>query len=172
MIFRGPIVDIEQFGVEIGSKGWHTFQVIRHPGGAGVLPVHGDGSVTLIRQLRPAVDRHLLEIPAGRLSPGENPALCARREMAEETGLLSDDLIPLGHILSSPGVFDEVIHLFAALSPAVGEAQPEEDEEIEALRLPLEEALAMAGDGRISDSKTVAALFRWNRLRRMDQPGA
>lgn len=160
-VFSGPIVDIEQFDVEIGTKGRHTFQVIRHPGGAGVLPVHADGSVTLIRQLRPAVATHLLEIPAGRLAPGEDPELCAGRELLEETGLHGAELISLGKILSSPGVFDEVIHLFAAVSPCAGVAQPEDDEEIETVKLALSDALQMASDGRIEDAKTVAALFRW-----------
>jgi len=75
-IFSGLVVDIEQFEVRIGEKGWHTYQVVRHPGGVGVLPLHDDGTVTLIRQLRPAVGGTLLEIPAGRLQAGEDPAVC------------------------------------------------------------------------------------------------
>jgi ADP-ribose pyrophosphatase len=152
--------------VEIGLHGSHTFQVIRHPGGAGVLPVHEDGTVSLIRQLRPAVDAVLLEIPAGRLGPDEPPAECARRELIEETGITAAQLIPLGSVYSSPGVFDEVIHLFAATGLTQGVAQPEVDEEIELLCLPLDEALQMASDGRISDAKTLAALFRWELLGR------
>lgn len=70
ILFNGLVVNVEQMEVRIGTKGWHTFQVVRHPGGVGVLPLHGDGTVTLIRQLRPAVDDVLLEIPAGRLDPG------------------------------------------------------------------------------------------------------
>ena len=112
-VFTGMVFDIEQLEVEIGSRGSHTFQIIRHPGGAGVLPVHEDGTVSLIRQLRPAVGCQLLEIPAGRLDPGEPPVECAGRELQEETGLSAKELIPLGTVFSSPGVFDEVIHLFA-----------------------------------------------------------
>ena len=74
MLFQGLVVDLEQFDVQVGHKGWHTFQVVRHPGGVGVLPLHEDGTVTLIRQLRPAVEATLLEIPAGRLGKGEDPA--------------------------------------------------------------------------------------------------
>jgi ADP-ribose pyrophosphatase len=155
------VVDIEQMEVEIGDHRCHTYQVIRHPGGAGVLPVYADDTVCLIRQLRPAVDTVLLEIPAGRLSPGEDPALCASRELQEETGITAEKLIPLGPILSSPGVFDEIIHLYAANGLTQGAAQPEDDEEIEVLRIPRGEALQMALDGRISDAKTLAALFRW-----------
>lgn len=164
-IFSGLIINIEQMQVEIGSKGEHTFQVIRHPGGAGVLPVHADGTVSLIRQLRPAVDERLFEIPAGRLSPDEQPAECAARELLEETGMTPTDLISLGLVHSSPGVFDEIVHLFAATGICQGKAQPEADEEIEVVRLSMDAALSMASDGRISDAKTLAALFRWQLLK-------
>jgi len=159
-LFEGLVVDIEQMEVRIGDKGWHTFQVVRHPGGVGVLPLHDDGTVTLIRQLRPSVDATLLEIPAGRLDPGEEPAACGLREMAEETGLSAARLDPLGVILTSPGVFDEAIHLYLATDLAQGEADPEHYEEIETVRMPLDEAVAMATDGRIRDSKSIIALFR------------
>jgi ADP-ribose pyrophosphatase len=164
-IFSGLVIDIEQMEVEVGSRGWHTFQVIRHPGGAGVLPVHDDGSVSLIRQLRPAVGQHLIEIPAGRLAPGEEPLLCAERELLEETGLRADEFIPLGLIHSSPGVFDEVVHLFAGRNLTQGAAQPEADEEMELFRIDFSEACAMMTDGRISDAKTIAAIARWGNMR-------
>jgi ADP-ribose pyrophosphatase len=170
IIFTGLVIDIEQMEVEVGQKGRHTYQIIRHPGGAGVLPVHDDGTISLIRQLRPAVDAVMLEIPAGRLSPAEHPSECACRELCEETGITAEELIPLGTVCSSPGVFDEVIHLFAATGISQGPAQPESDEEIEVLRLPLAEALQMACDGRISDAKTLAALLRWELLNRSGNP--
>jgi ADP-ribose pyrophosphatase len=170
-VFSGLVIDIEQMEVEIGRLGRHTYQVIRHPGGAGVLPVHDDGSISLIRQLRPAVDAVMLEIPAGRLGPAEPPAECASRELREETGITAAKLIPLGTVYSSPGVFDEVIHLFAATGISQGDAQPEADEEIELLRLPLGEAMQMASDGRISDAKTLAALLRWELLGRSGSRG-
>ena len=70
MVFEGIVVGVEQMDVLIGDQGWYTYQIVRHPGGAAVLPLHDDGSITLIRQLRPAVGDFLLELPAGRLSPG------------------------------------------------------------------------------------------------------
>ena len=163
-LFRGLVVNLEQMEVKIGEKGWHLFQIVRHPGGVGVLPLHEDGTVTLIRQLRPAVDDTLLEIPAGRLDPGEDPAACGNRELAEETGLAAAKLEPLGVMLSSPGVFDEKIHLFLATGLVQNDASPEHYEEIETVRLPLEKALQMASDGRIADAKTSLALFRASAL--------
>lgn len=160
ILFNGLVVNVEQMDVRIGAKGWHTFQVVRHPGGVGVLPLHEDGTVTLIRQLRPAVDDVLLEIPAGRLDPGEEPSACGQRELTEETGLTAERLESLGTILTSPGVFDEQIHLFLAVGLTQGEATPEQYEEIETVRLPLADALALAAEGGIRDGKTIATLLR------------
>ena len=159
-LFSGLVVDIEQFEVRIGKKGWHTFQVVRHPGGVGVLPLHDDGTVTLIRQLRPAVGGTLLEIPAGRLQPGEDPAVCGGRELVEETGLSARELVPLGYFYPSPGVFDEVIHLFLGTGLTQGDADPEQYEEIAAVRMPIAEALRLAATGDLRDGKTIAALLR------------
>jgi ADP-ribose pyrophosphatase len=160
ILFTGLVVDIEQMEVMIGEKGWHTFQIVRHPGGAAVLPLHDDGTVTLIRQLRPAVDICMIEAPAGRLDPGEEPAVCALRELVEETGLKAQKIESLGVLHPSPGVFDEVIHLFLATDLSATPANPEEYEDIATIRLPLVEAVRMARDGGISDGKTISILFR------------
>lgn len=162
-VFNGIVVNIEQMEVLIGTQGWYTYQIVRHPGGAAVLPLHEDGSVTLIRQLRPAVGEFLLELPAGRLAPGEDPRLAAGRELVEETGLSAAALESLGVVHSSPGVFDEVIHLYLATGLTQGEAKPEDYEEISCVRLPLAEALKMAEEGTITDGKTITALLRARR---------
>lgn len=159
-LFHGLVVDIEQMEVKIGDRGWHLYQIVRHPGGVAVLPLHDDGTVTLIRQLRPAVGEFTLELPAGRLGPGEEPSSCGRRELMEETGLDAAQLRSLGSIYTSPGVFDEVIHLFLATGLTQGVPQPEQYEDIDTIRVALAEAVAMARDGRISDGKTIAALLR------------
>lgn len=153
-------MDVEQVEVKFGEKGWHLYQIVRHPGGVGVLPLHEDGTVTLIRQLRPAVGSRLLEVPAGRLAPGEDPEACGRRELAEETGLRADAILSLGTFHSSPGVFDETIHLFLATGLIQKKANPEQYEEIGSIRIPLEHARRMAMSGEIKDGKTIAALFR------------
>jgi ADP-ribose pyrophosphatase len=165
-LFGGLVVDIEQMDVLIGKQGWYTYQVVRHPGGAAVLPLHDDGSVTLIRQLRPAIGDFMLEIPAGRLSPGEDPRLAAERELMEETGLKATSLISLGPLHPSPGVMDELIHLYLATGLSQGEAAPEDYEEIFCVRVSLKEALDMAAGGGITDGKTIAALLRAERSRK------
>jgi ADP-ribose pyrophosphatase len=160
LLFKGLVVNIEQMQVRVGNKGWHTYQIVRHPGGVGVLPVHPDGTVSLIRQLRPAVDSFMLELPAGRLDPGEEPAQCGLRELAEETGIIAGKLESLGIIHPSPGVFDEVVHLFLATELTQGEPDPEHYEDIEVANLPLQKAVRMAIEGEITDGKTAMALFR------------
>jgi ADP-ribose pyrophosphatase len=161
--FRGLVIEIEHMEVKVGDKGWHPYQIIRHPGGVAVLPLHDDGTVTLIRQLRPAVAEFLLELPAGRLSPGEEPEACGRRELLEETGLSALQFLPLGFIHPTPGICDERIYLYLATGLTQGESEQEPYEDIQTLRLPLSEALEMAANGAITDSKTVAALFRAER---------
>ncbi len=162
ILFTGLVVDIEQFQVRIGDKGWHTYQIVRHPGGAAVLPLHDDGTVTLIRQLRPAVNGFMIEAPAGRLEPHEEPATCAQRELGEEAGLAAQMMEPLGVLHTTPGICDEIIHLFLATGLSSITANPEEYEDIACIRIPLAEAVQMAKDGRISDGKTIALLLRAN----------
>ncbi|HJV64832.1 MAG TPA: NUDIX hydrolase [Geomonas sp.] len=164
IVFNGLVVNVEQMDVLIGNQGWYTYQVVRHPGGAAVMPLHEDGTITLIRQLRPAVGDFMLELPAGRLSPGEDPKLCAERELVEETGLVASSIMSLGLLHTSPGVFDEIIHLYLATGLSQGEAAPEDYEEIFCARIPLQEAIDMAVDGKITDGKTIAALLRAQRL--------
>ena len=160
IIFRGLVIDIEHMEVKVGEKGWHPYQIIRHPGGVAVLPLHDDGTVTFIRQLRPAVAEFLLELPAGRLSPEEEPEACGRRELLEETGLTAERFDSLGFIHPTPGICDERIYLYLATGLTQGEAEQEPYEDIETLRLPYIQALELAKSGAITDSKTVVALFR------------
>lgn len=159
--YAGRVFSVETKTVSLEDGRIGAFDIVRHPGGAAVLPILQDGRLLLIRQLRPAVDAELFEIPAGRLTPGEDPALCGLRELAEETGLSADALSPLGILHPSPGVFDEVIHLYLATGLSQGVADPEPYEEVETVRLPVEEAMQMAADGTITDGKTLAALLRY-----------
>lgn len=160
MLFEGLVVNLEQMEVEIGNKGWHTYQVVRHPGGVAVLPLHEDGTITLIQQLRPSAGDYLLEVPAGRRDAGEEPALCGLRELAEETGLVAGKMEPLGILHTSPGVMDEVIHLYLATDLVQRADNQEAYEDIETVRMPFKDALKMARDGRVTDGKTITALFR------------
>jgi ADP-ribose pyrophosphatase len=133
-------------------------EILRHPGASAVVPLHDDGTVTLLSQHRHAAGGSIWEIPAGKLEPGEDPAACAARELAEEASL-AGTLVRLTSILTTPAFTDEVIHLYLAteLLPAAG--VPDADEILRPVRMPLKEALAMIRSGAIIDAKTIVGLL-------------
>ena len=136
-------------------------EICEHLGGVGVLPIDRDGNVILVRQFRYAFDAELLEIPAGKMDHGpEDAAECGKRELKEETGCTAGRFVPLGAMYPSPGFLTEVTYLFAALDLEEGEMQPDEDEFVEVVRLPLAEAAAMIERDEIRDAKTIAAMYR------------
>jgi ADP-ribose pyrophosphatase len=158
-IFKGRIVELNIEEHRLPDGRTLDFEMVRHPGGAAILPLLPDGRVLLIRQFRPAAGGMLLEIPAGKLEPGEPPEECVRREIEEEAGYRAGRIEPLGHMLTAPGFCDEVIHLFVARDLSPVESRPEPDEYIEVAPLPADEALDMALSGRIPDGKTQLALL-------------
>jgi ADP-ribose pyrophosphatase len=143
----------------------HSRTIVRHPGAAVILPLLGDGRIVLIRNFRVTAGRPLVELPAGTLDPGEAPIQAAHRELAEETGYRAGSMEPLVKFYSSPGVFDEVMHLFVAADLAEGPADLQHGEEIRTLAAPWHEALAMLRDGRIEDGKTIVALLYYLQFR-------
>ena len=133
-------------------------EIVRHPGAAAVVPFLSDDEVLLIRQYRYAAGGTIYEVPAGKLDPGEAPAVCAARELEEETGKRPGRLEPLGSILTTPGFTDERIHLYAAFDLADAEQRLEDDELIELIPMSLDAALEMVWDGRLEDGKSALAL--------------
>lgn len=143
-----------------------TRDIVRSPGAVGVVPVIGDAageaSVVLVEQYRPALERSIIEIPAGmRDIPGEDAADVARRELAEEAGLTARTLDLLTEILPSPGMTDSVTTLYLATgcTPVPHDRQGPEEEHMELIRLPLTDAVAMVERGEITDAKSVVGLL-------------
>lgn len=132
-------------------------EIVEHSGGACVLCVR-EGKVVFVRQFRYAYGETLLEIPAGKLAPQEDPMHAAKRELEEETGLVAD-LDPLAVLYPTPGYSNEKIYIYRAKNVREGERRPDDDEFLETAELPLEEALAMVKRGEIRDAKTIAALL-------------
>ena len=136
-------------------------EVCEHVGGVGVLPVDRSGNIILVRQFRYPYDTELREIPAGKLDHGaEDFTACGARELKEETGCTAGRIVPLGAQYPSPGFLTEVVHLFAALDLTEGEMQPDEDEFVEVVRLPIAEVEAMIARDEIRDAKTIVAMYR------------
>ncbi len=151
-------------------------EIVEHVPGAAVVAVDAHQHVLLVRQPRPAVGTHLLELPAGLVDAGEQPIEAARRELEEETGYTAERLEPLVRFYTSPGFSTELLHIFAATRLQEHAGQPDPEEEIELVRMPLEEAIDRVLDGEIGDAKTVAGLLAYwrragNRPRPTDQPG-
>ena len=135
--------------------------IIRHPGAVAVLPLHEDGTVTLVRQYRAPLGEHLLEIPAGiRDVEGEPTAETAVRELAEEVGLEAERLEHLVAFHNAPGMSDEVVDVYLAtgLRRVDADAQGPEEEAMTIERHHLDDLVAMIGDGRLTDAKTVIAV--------------
>ena len=160
--FKGHIMAARLDQVELPNGHTAAREVCEHLGGVGVLPIDKDGNIILMRQYRYPYDEIMLEIPAGKLDHGddEDAADCGLRELKEETGCTAGRIVPLGCIYPSPGFLTEVVHLFAALDLTDGEMQPDEDEFVEVVRLPIAEVEAMAERNEIRDAKTLVALYR------------
>jgi ADP-ribose pyrophosphatase len=133
--------------------------ILRHPGAAAVVPFLDRERVVLLRQFRHAAAGTIWEVPAGKLDAGEDPARCAARELAEETGYRARRLERTGMIFTTPGFTDERIHLFCAFELSPGASAHEHNEVIRTEVVPLAQALEMIDAGEISDGKTIAALF-------------
>ncbi|MBP7745096.1 MAG: NUDIX hydrolase [Phycisphaerae bacterium] len=142
----------------------HHYDIIVHPGAAVILPVLDDGRLVLIRNYRVAVGEELIELPAGTLEPGEAPATCVVRELAEETGYRAGQVTPLVSFYSSPGILTERMHTFVATQLTPGPMELDAGEEIEVTTLTLAEALSAVRAGRITDGKTILALLYYERF--------
>jgi ADP-ribose pyrophosphatase len=163
-VYTGRVVrlDVDTVRFPDGSTG--ELEVIRHPGAAAVVPCASDPAgkdptILLLKQYRYATGGVLWEVPAGTLSPGEDPAACARRELAEEAGVTARELRPLTSIWTTPGFTDEVIHLYLATGLSPGTPARERDEFIEVEPQPLSRVLSRIRDGEIRDAKTIVAIL-------------
>lgn len=158
-IFEGQVVDLGLEQVTLPNGNEITLEVIRHPGASAVLPLHEDGSVTLVYQFRHAGGGMHYEVPAGKLDGPELPEKCARRELKEEVGLSAQKLQRLGYIHTTPGFTDELIHLFLATGLEQGDSALEADEYLKPVRMPYAQAVEMVHNGDITDAKTMLALL-------------
>ena len=164
-IFEGRVISLKVDEVTLPNGKTSNREIVNHPGAVAVIALTDDNKIILVEQYRKALERSIIEIPAGKLEPGEAPELTARRELEEETGYGCNELTYLQTFATSPGFADEVIHLFIArgLYKIENAAVADEDEFVELLEVTLEEAEQMVAEQKIYDAKTAFAVL-WLKL--------
>lgn len=160
LVFRGRVATVRIDDVRLPSGRIGRREIVEHPGAAAIVALADDDEVVLVRQYRKTVESTLLEIPAGKLEPGESPLACAQRELAEETGLRAEVMTPLVTLLPSPGILTEAITIFLArgLSPHAAPA-PLDEEGLRVERVPLARILGLIQAGEIRDGKSLVGLL-------------
>jgi ADP-ribose pyrophosphatase len=163
-VYAGKVISLDVDTVRFPDGSLGELEMIRHPGASAVVPFlsdprGNDPQVLLIRQYRYAAEDYLLEIPAGRLNPGEEPRDCAVRELKEETGCSAQEVDYLTTMFTTPGFTDEKIHLFMATGLVTGEPKHESDEFLDLEPMLLSRALELVESGEIKDAKTALGLL-------------
>ncbi|CAG7612206.1 Methanol dehydrogenase activator [Paenibacillus solanacearum] len=160
-IFQGKIISLQVDTVQLPNGATATREIVKHPGAVAVLALTDDGRMLVVEQYRKPLEKSQIEIPAGKLDAGEDPLDAAKRELEEETGYRCESLRHISSFYTSPGFADEILHLYASEQLSKGEANPDEDEFLELEAITLEQAQAYMREGRISDAKTVMAVYAW-----------
>jgi 8-oxo-dGTP pyrophosphatase MutT (NUDIX family) len=158
--FQGRVISVTVDEVILPNGRQAALEVVHHPGGAAIVALNDLQQVCLLRQYRYVAGGWIWELPAGKLEPAEPPALTASRELTEEAGVVAADWISLGTILSSPGVFSEVIHLFLAQGLSTSRAQLEDSEVLEVHWVSFRQACEMALSGELRDAKSSIGILR------------
>lgn len=160
LIFRGAVGTVRVDDVRLPSGRVAQREIVEHPGAAAIVPLTDAGDVVLVRQYRKTVESTLLEIPAGKLEPGEDPLACAQRELAEETGLRATTMTRLLTFAPSPGILTEAITIFLARGLAPHRlSAPVEEEGLRVESVPLERVRALIEAGEIRDGKSLVGLL-------------
>lgn len=159
-IFDGKIVKLFVDEVELPDGQHATREIVRHPGAVCVVPLTDEGEVVMVRQFRYPFGEVLLEIPAGKLEPGEDPLEAVKRELEEESGAVANKIEHLGEIYTTVAIFDEKIQLYIATELNFINAHPDEDEFLEVEKIPLKKLVEMVMRGEIKDAKTQIAILK------------
>jgi ADP-ribose pyrophosphatase len=164
-IYSGKVFNTKVDQIEYSSGNKAIREVAEHPGGAVVVPVTDDGKIVMVTQHRFPVDKVLLELPAGKLSKGENPLLCAIRELEEETGYKPDNVTELGSIYTTPGYSTEKLWIYLAQDLKPGNHNREEGEfGMQVLEFSFQEVEEKILNGEIVDGKTICGIFLAKKL--------
>lgn len=158
--FEGKIIKarVENVELENGQKAYREF--VDHPGGVGVVAITPERKMLMVQQFRKAIEGETIEIPAGKLEGGEDPLECGKRELEEETGYKAKEFISLGYIYPSPGFTNEKTYIYLAKDLYKGTVNPDEDEFLDILEIPIEEIHSMIMKNEINDAKSVVGFYK------------
>lgn len=158
IVYKGKVLNLRRDEVITVSGTTSIREIVEHNGGVGLVAVDNDGQVIMVRQFRKAMERDMLEIPAGKLEAGEDPMEAALRELSEETGYCAGDIRFLTRYYPSVGYCQEALSLYLCTDLTQGTANPDDDEAIEIVKYPMEQLLDMIAQGKIEDGKTIAGI--------------
>ena len=159
-VFEGHVFDVEIKKIITPEGRESTREIVKHHGGACILPVDDEGNCYLVKQFRSPFEKVMLEAPAGKIEEGEEPLACASREITEETGFVAKNIECVGAVTATPGYCSEVITLFIGTGLETGDANPDLNEYISTVKMPLKEAVRMADDQEIEDAKTLVLIYK------------
>lgn len=169
-VWRGSFLSAEDLAVRLPNGRVAQRDVIRHPGAVAVIALTDEGKIVLVHQYRTPIEQVTLEIPAGKLDPGEDPADAAARELVEETGYVAARMAYLGPIAMAPGYSDEIIHIYMAMGLHFVGARPDEDEFVQVDLVDLDEMVDRVLDGKVTDAKTVVGVLLCDAISRRMEP--
>lgn len=158
--YHGLVVDVRVDTVRLPDGRESRREVVTHPGGVAILPLTAQGEVLMVRQYRYCAGQVLLEVPAGKLEPGEEPLPAAMRELEEEVGMIAGRMEDLGYLYVSPGISTEIIHLYLATDLRSGHSCLDADEFLDVECIPLADLVEQVMAGTITDAKTAALILK------------
>lgn len=158
-LYRGRLLDLRLDEILLSNGRKVKREIVIHPGASAILPIIEPGKILMVKQYRHPVGEALLEIPAGTLKPGEDPTVCAARELEEETGYRAEKLVHLVTIYPTPGYSSEILHIYLAKDLRKGVQAPEVDEDISVVEMTSDQVLEGIKNGKIKDSKTITAIL-------------
>lgn len=158
-VYSGKIFDVEQRTVKLPDGREGIYDIVKSFDACAIVALDDDDNVIMVNQYRQSAKKVLLEIPAGKIDPGEDPDVCALRELAEETGYRANSIKKLASIRVSPGFVTEVIHIYKATGLTLGDTDFDDDEFIEITKIPLSSVYDMISSGEIEDAKTISGLL-------------
>jgi ADP-ribose pyrophosphatase len=158
-IYKGRAFDIRRDTVRLPDGRTTKLDVVEHIGSAVIIPVDDQGNMYFVRQYRHAARLDMLELPAGTLEPGEDPLVCAKREVREETGMASNHIREIGGFYLAPGYSTEFMRVYLATDLYHDPLEADEDEFLRVEKMPVKDAIKLAESGGLPDAKSLAALL-------------